>query len=42
MSFFLKGLVLGFCIAAPVGPIGLLCYMAARLRWAGAVDVGTA
>lgn len=22
---FLKGLVMGFCIAAPVGPIGLLC-----------------
>lgn len=25
MSFFLKGLALGFCIAAPVGPIGVLC-----------------
>jgi threonine/homoserine/homoserine lactone efflux protein len=25
MNFFLKGLVLGFSIAAPVGPIGLLC-----------------
>ncbi|MDU2064422.1 MAG: LysE family transporter [Sporomusaceae bacterium] len=24
-SFFLKGLILGFSIAAPVGPIGLLC-----------------
>jgi threonine/homoserine/homoserine lactone efflux protein len=24
-SFFLKGLLLGFSIAAPVGPIGLLC-----------------
>lgn len=23
--FFIKGLILGFCIAAPVGPIGLLC-----------------
>src|SRR6266446_2645116 len=23
--FFLKGLVIGFAIAAPVGPIGLLC-----------------
>ncbi len=25
MSFFLKGLVIGFSIAAPVGPIGVLC-----------------
>jgi hypothetical protein len=25
-----------------LGPIGLLCYMAARVRWAGAVDVATA
>lgn len=25
MSFFLKGLLLGFAIAAPVGPIGILC-----------------
>jgi len=25
MSFLLKGLVIGFCIAAPVGPIGVLC-----------------
>ena len=25
MIFFLKGLLLGFCIAAPVGPIGVLC-----------------
>jgi threonine/homoserine/homoserine lactone efflux protein len=24
-SFFLKGLILGFSIAAPVGPIGILC-----------------
>jgi threonine/homoserine/homoserine lactone efflux protein len=24
-SFFLKGLVIGFSIAAPVGPIGILC-----------------
>ena len=23
--FFLKGLILGFSIAAPVGPIGILC-----------------
>jgi threonine/homoserine/homoserine lactone efflux protein len=25
LSFFLKGLLIGFCIAAPVGPIGVLC-----------------
>ena len=25
MSFFLKGLAIGFSIAAPVGPIGVLC-----------------
>ncbi|EAW38881.1 LysE family translocator [Lyngbya sp. PCC 8106] len=25
MSFFLKGLLIGFSIAAPVGPIGVLC-----------------
>ena len=25
MNFFLRGLVIGFSIAAPVGPIGLLC-----------------
>ncbi len=25
MTFFLKGLVVGFIIAAPVGPIGVLC-----------------
>jgi len=25
MSFFLRGLVVGFSIAAPVGPIGILC-----------------
>lgn len=24
-SFLLKGIILGFCIAAPVGPIGILC-----------------
>jgi threonine/homoserine/homoserine lactone efflux protein len=23
--FFIKGFILGFCIAAPVGPIGILC-----------------
>lgn len=25
MAFFIKGLILGFSIAAPVGPIGVLC-----------------
>lgn len=25
METFLKGLAMGFCIAAPVGPVGLLC-----------------
>lgn len=25
LSFFLKGLIIGFSIAAPVGPIGVLC-----------------
>src|SRR5438128_451791 len=25
MHFFVKGLILGFAIAAPVGPIGVLC-----------------
>src|SRR3989338_2275330 len=25
LNFFLKGIVLGFAIAAPVGPIGILC-----------------
>ena len=24
-TFFLKGLIIGFSIAAPVGPIGVLC-----------------
>lgn len=24
-AFFLKGIILGFSIAAPVGPIGILC-----------------
>jgi threonine/homoserine/homoserine lactone efflux protein len=24
-AFFLRGLVIGFSLAAPVGPIGLLC-----------------
>ncbi|MEW6376148.1 MAG: hypothetical protein AB1502_10220 [Thermodesulfobacteriota bacterium] len=25
ISFFLRGLIIGFSIAAPVGPIGVLC-----------------
>ncbi|MDF2570032.1 MAG: Lysine exporter protein, partial [Sporomusa sp.] len=25
LIFFIKGLILGFSIAAPVGPIGVLC-----------------
>jgi threonine/homoserine/homoserine lactone efflux protein len=25
MIFFVKGVILGFSIAAPVGPIGILC-----------------
>lgn len=25
LNFFVKGIILGFCIAAPVGPIGILC-----------------
>ncbi|NVL93624.1 MAG: LysE family transporter, partial [Desulfobacterales bacterium] len=25
VSFFLRGLIIGFSIAAPVGPIGVLC-----------------
>lgn len=25
INFFLKGLLIGFSIAAPVGPIGVLC-----------------
>ena len=27
MTFFFKGLIVGFVIAAPVGPIGVLCAM---------------
>jgi len=25
LTFFIKGLILGFSVAAPVGPIGILC-----------------
>jgi threonine/homoserine/homoserine lactone efflux protein len=37
MDFFLKGLVLGFAIAAPVGPVGILCIRRALAfgRWSG-------
>jgi threonine/homoserine/homoserine lactone efflux protein len=37
VSFFLKGAVIGFSIAAPVGPIGLLCIRRslAEGRWVG-------
>jgi len=37
MSFWLKGVLIGFAIAAPVGPIGLLCIQRtlAHGRWSG-------
>ena len=37
MSVFLKGAVIGFSIAAPVGPIGLLCIRRSLAdgRWVG-------
>ena len=40
MSSFFKGVVIGFSIAAPVGPIGLLCLRRslAEGRWAGFVS----
>jgi len=39
MSLFLKGLIAGFSIAAPVGPIGLLCIRRSLAAgpWAGLV-----
>lgn len=39
-DFFLKGLLLGFSIAAPVGPIGILCIQRSLNRgfWAGFVS----
>ncbi len=39
MNFFIKGLILGFSIAAPVGPIGLLCIRRtlAEGRWSGLI-----
>ncbi len=38
--FWLKGLLIGFAIAAPVGPIGLLCIQRtlARGRWSGVLS----
>src|ERR1051326_2829952 len=38
-SFLLKGLAIGFAIAAPVGPIGVLCIRRslAEGRWIGLV-----
>jgi threonine/homoserine/homoserine lactone efflux protein len=37
MGFWLKGMLIGFSIAAPVGPIGLLCIQRTLThgRWAG-------
>ena len=39
-DFFLKGLILGFSIAVPVGPIGILCIQRSLNRgfWAGFVS----
>src|SRR5688572_18022009 len=45
MSFFLKGLAIGFCIAAPVGPIGVLCIrrsLAEGMRIGFATGLGAA
>ena len=39
MPFLLKGLILGFSIAAPVGPIGLLCI---RRTLSGGISSGFA
>jgi threonine/homoserine/homoserine lactone efflux protein len=40
MLFGLKGILIGFAIAAPVGPIGLLCIQRtlARGRWSGVIS----
>jgi threonine/homoserine/homoserine lactone efflux protein len=37
IEFFLKGIILGFAIAAPVGPIGILCIRKTMQygRWSG-------
>lgn len=45
LSFFLKGMAIGFSIAAPVGPIGVLCIRRSLTdgRWAGlATGLGAA
>ncbi len=45
MLFWFKGMLIGFAIAAPVGPIGLLCVQRTltRGRWAGLLSgVGAA
>ena len=40
MSFLFKGMLIGFAIAAPVGPIGLLCIQRTltRGRWSGVLS----
>ncbi|WP_028403339.1 LysE family translocator [Ectobacillus panaciterrae] len=40
LEFIVKGIVLGLCIAAPVGPIGILCIRRSleQGRWAGFVS----
>lgn len=40
MLFWFKGILIGFAIAAPVGPIGLLCIQRtlARGRWSGVLS----
>lgn len=40
MLFWFKGMLIGFAIAAPVGPIGLLCIQRtlARGRWSGVLS----
>lgn len=39
--FLLKGLLLGFCSAAPVGPIGIICIRnAMRYGWRHGVSAG--
>ena len=40
MGLWFKGMLIGFAIAAPVGPIGLLCIQRtlARGRWAGVLS----
>ena len=40
MLLWFKGMMIGFAIAAPVGPIGLLCIQRtlARGRWSGVLS----